>query len=52
MNKYKIGFKWKDGREDYVTIKSSANPTQVAREFKEKDETGNLEVVYVRLLVG
>jgi len=49
MNQYVVGFKWKDGREDYLTIKSSDHPTEIAKEFKQKDKTGNLETVYVKL---
>jgi hypothetical protein len=52
MKQYIVGFKWKDGREDYLTIQSSDHPTNIAKEFKDKDQTGNLEVVYVKLKNG
>ena len=51
MNQYQVGFKWKDGVEDYITIESSEHPTKIAKEFKKKDKTGKLESVYVTLIV-
>lgn len=50
MNKYQVGFRWKDGEEQYIIIKSASTPKELAESLKKKDKTGKLETVYVKTL--
>lgn len=50
MKKYRVGFKWSDGEEDYITLNSSKSSSEIVEEFKKSDKTGKLEVVYVKLI--
>lgn len=48
MKQYRVGFKWKDGTEYYVTLNSSEIPSEISKELMSKDKTGNLVAVYVK----
>jgi hypothetical protein len=48
MKRYRIGFRWNDGREEYIEFKSSLSSTELAEELKKADKTGKLETVYVK----
>lgn len=50
MNKYRVGFKWKNGIEDYLVIESLLSSKEIAEDFKEKDKTGDLISVFVKLI--
>jgi hypothetical protein len=48
MQKYRVGFKWKNGEEEYIVLDSSLNSTELAENLKKCDKTGKLETVYVK----
>jgi hypothetical protein len=48
MKKYRVGFKWKSGEEEYVVLKSSLTSTELAESLKKRDKSGNLETVFVK----
>lgn len=48
MKKYRVGFKWKDGKEDYRVFESSLTSTELAESLKKSDKSGKLETVFVK----
>jgi|DEB0MinimDraft_10_1074344.scaffolds.fasta_scaffold24877_2 hypothetical protein len=50
MKRYRVGFRWVDGREEYIEFESSLSSTELAEELKRSDHTGQLETVYVKSL--
>lgn len=50
MKKYRVGFKWNNGQEDYIVIESDRNSSEIAEDFKNADKTQKLELVYVKPL--
>ena len=48
MKKYRVGFKWKDGKEEYIVFDSSLTSTELAESLKKSDRSGNLETVFVK----
>jgi hypothetical protein len=48
MKQHRVGFKWKDGSEYYVTMKCTGTATEISKELMSKDKTGNLVAVYVK----
>lgn len=48
--RYRVGFRWYDGREEYIEVSSSLTSTELAEELKKADKTGKLETVYIKSL--
>lgn len=48
MKKYRVGFKWEGGKEEYIVLESAQTPTELAESLKQSDKTGKLETVYVK----
>lgn len=48
MKKYRVGFKWENGVEEYLVFETSLTSTELAESLKKKDKTGKLEIVYVK----
>jgi hypothetical protein len=48
MQKYRVGFKWQSGDEEYIVLDSALNSTELAETLKKCDKTGKLETVYVK----
>lgn len=48
MKKYRVGFKWKSGQEEYIVLESSKTSAELAEALKQSDTSGNLESVFVK----
>ncbi len=48
MKKYRVGFKWENGTEEYIVLESALSSTELAEELKKSDKSGKLETVYVK----
>lgn len=50
MQKYRVGFKWSNGTEEYIVMESSLSSTELAENLKKADKSGKLETIYVKTI--